>query len=201
MAADDPLVQRALDRLASLNVEVARLKRFINEADRLNEQAPRFPEVDEENAASIMPLGAGAAAKRSKKWNPGAFFNTPLSTAVRRILEARAEAAAGEPSPASVDEIYTSLCEGSFAFDSSGVEPQKNGIRISLGKNSVTFVKLPNSDLFGLVEWYGARPRKTGPKKTNGQPSTSAAGAGEEAAGDAAAEVAQSEVMEDQKQP
>jgi len=202
MASDDPLVQKALDRLASLNSETVRLKRFVNDADRLNDQPPRFPEADDENAASLSLGGhtPGVSVRRAVKWPPGSFFNAPLSTAVRRILEARAEAAGNSPSPASVDDIYAALCDGSFAFDTSGAEAQKNGIRISLGKNSVAFVKLPNSDLFGLVEWYGARPRKPSAKKTNGVPAAPASAGGEKAADDAAADEQQTETTEGQEE-
>ena len=65
----------------------------------------------------------------------------------------------GNPNPASVDEIHEALVQGSFGFSVSGFDAQKNSIRISLGKNSAQFVRLPSTDLFGLVEWYG-RPKK-----------------------------------------
>lgn len=37
-------------------------------------------------------------------------------------------------------------------------------MRISLGKNSAAFVRLPNTDLFGLIEWYGKKAGKPGRK-------------------------------------
>jgi hypothetical protein len=201
MAADDPLVQRALDKIALHSAEVVRWKRFVNQADKLADDAPRFPEVESEEVADSGPLTfISNASRKGKRWNPGDFYTESLSGAVRRILIARKEAA-GNPSPASVDEIHTALSEGSFDFDTSGIEAQKNGIRISLGKNSVAFVKLPNTDLFGLAEWYGARQRKGAPKKANGTASPSTSSASEEAAGDTAADTSQAEETEDQKQP
>lgn len=59
-----------------------------------------------------------------------------------------------------MDDIHEALSTGSFKFEGSGAEAQKNSIRISLGKNSQTFVRLPGTDLFGLVEWYGAGAKK-----------------------------------------
>lgn len=82
----------------------------------------------------------------------------------------------------SVDEIHDALTQGSFAFETSGVENQKNSIRISLGKNSAAFVRLPNSDMFGLCDWYGVRTRQRPRKAANGSeasPATAPAESGE----------------------
>ena len=197
MTTDNPLIDKALEKIAAHTAEVVRLKRFINQADKLADELPRFPEVDEEGTHDTLPQSS-PVSRKGKKWNPGDFFNESLAGAVRRILIARKETAGG-PNPASVDDIHSALSEGSFNFDSTSTDAQKAGIRISLGKNSVAFVKLPNSDLFGLIEWYGQRKGKPGPKKTatNGGTSTSTT-AGEEAAGDAAADPQQDEKSEGQ---
>ena len=100
--------------------------------------------------------------RASRRWEEGTFFNKPLAGAVRTILEAAFEAK-GAAAPLSVDEIRDALTQGSYDFGNGDLEAQKQGIRISLGKNSVTFVKLPNSDKFGLVDWYGLR-RRTRPR-------------------------------------
>jgi hypothetical protein len=170
--ADNPLVTKAMERIEDLMVEARRLQAFINEADRLDGREPRFPDVSELGGGPIAGNGHRPGVRNTPaKWEPGSLFNKPFSTAVRMILAARHEAA-GKPHPASVDEIYEALTQGSFSFDTSGVEAQKNSIRISLGKNSATFARLPNSDLFGLVEWYGIRGRKTGRKQPGAEADT-----------------------------
>jgi len=159
--ADDPLTVKALEKIAAYEAEVTRLKIFVNEADKLNGLEPRFGDLS--TATAVGPIAAARGGQ--KRWQAGEFFNKPLSTVVRQILLARAETAGG-PAPASVDDIHDALTQGTFNFETSGVEAQKNSIRISLGKNSAAFVRLPNTDLFGLVEWYGKKPGKPGRKSS-----------------------------------
>jgi hypothetical protein len=78
------------------------------------------------------------------------FYGQPLAAAIRTILELRRKQDRG---PATVNEIYASLVEGGFAFDTRNEENAKRGLRVSLTKNSVTFHKLPNGK-YGLLEWY-----------------------------------------------
>ena len=153
--ADDPLTVKALEKITAHEAEIAKLKIFINEADKLNGLEPRFADVTA--ATSVGALTPSRA--NQKRWQAGEFFNKPLSTVVRQILLARAETV-GAPAPASVDEIHDALLQGTFDFETTGADAQKNGIRISLGKNSAAFVRLPNTDLFGLIEWYGKKPGK-----------------------------------------
>jgi hypothetical protein len=159
----DDMLTKALEKIAFHEAEAQRLKIWVNEADKLNDQPPRFADLD---LTATVAAGSGTTtARQAKRWSAGEFFNKPFSTAVRNIMVARFDAAGG-PSPASVDDIHEALSQGSFAFETSGETQQKNSIRISLGKNSAAFVKLPNSDLFGLVEWYGKRAGKPGRKST-----------------------------------
>jgi hypothetical protein len=83
------------------------------------------------------------------------------------------------------------MTQGSYAFETASIESQKAGIRISIGKNTTAFVKLPNSDSFGMVDWYpGLRRLGRGRPKINGTDTSASAGdiaSNEEAAGDAAA--------------
>lgn len=157
--ADDPLTVKALEKIAAHEAEIAKLKIFINEADKLNGLEPRFGDVTAATAVGSLTT----SRSNQKRWQAGEFFNKPLSTVVRQILLARAENAGG-PSPASVDEIHDAMLQGTFNFETTGADAQKNGIRISLGKNSAAFVRLPNTDLFGLIEWYGKKPGKPGRK-------------------------------------
>jgi hypothetical protein len=156
--ADDALVQKALDEIAKHESAATRLKRWVNEADQMMGMEPRFPDAAEWGppwAAASATNQRNSGGTTGKKYGTGAFFNKAFASAVRVILTDRFEAAGQTPSPATVDEIHDALLQGSFAFETSGPDAQKNSIRISLGKNSVTFVKLPNSEHFGLVEWYG----------------------------------------------
>lgn len=157
--ADDPLITKALEQIAFHEAESHRLKRWVNDADVMLGAQPRFADLSG-SVASVAVVAAGA----TKKWNPGAFYNKPFSTAVKLILTGRYEAVGVDKAPASVDDIHDALTEGSFGFETSGAEAQKNSIRISLGKNSASFVRLPNSELFGLPEWWGKRAGKPGRK-------------------------------------
>lgn len=189
MSNDDPKVQKALDKIETLSAEIVRWKQFVNQSDELEDRAPRFPEV-----AGMSPLAGAAiaavAGPRGKQWKPGDFFNDSFSNASRRVLSARKEANGGQPAPGSVDDIHEALVAGSFAFDTSGAEQQKNSIRISLGKNSAVFVKLPGTELFGLREWYGTGSgggRRPSSRRSTSETSTDAdPGADEGTAGDAA---------------
>jgi hypothetical protein len=162
-AEDNPLVNTAMERIAALSREMNQLKSFVNQADSLSGREPRFREADNTEMSAPVSMTASATPRSAKRWQPGAFFGKPFAAAVRQILEARHSAASG-PSPASAEEIHEALNQGSFAFDTSGVEAQKHSIRTSIGKNSYLFVKLPNSDLFGLGEWYGTRPKRAAKK-------------------------------------
>lgn len=178
--SDDPL-QKALARIEEIEVdlgptlaELRELKAWVNTADKISGREPRFGDLDA--AAGAAPSGVATL-----KWAPGTFYNKPFAGAVKQILLARAAANGRNPSPASIDEIHEALTQGSFAFETSGAENQKNSIRISLGKNSAQFSRLPNSDLFGLPEWYG---KKSGATRRR----ASAASGGEAADDDASAD-------------
>ena len=153
--ADDTLTQKALEKIATHEAEILRLKIFVNEADKLNDVEPRFGDLNLDSTSTSAPSG--------RRWSAGEFFNKPFSTAVKQVLLSKVTAL-GTFSPMSLDEIHDALTQGSFDFGTSGAEAQKNGIRISLGKNSAMFVRLPNTDLFGLVEWYGKKAGKPGKK-------------------------------------
>jgi len=186
----DDLVAKALDQIAYHEGEAMRLKAWVNDADRLSGQAPRFDDVTMPTTINMSTVGQSSA----KRWQPkpGDYLGKPLATAVKNILVARFEAAGNSPSPATVDEIHDAMTQGSFNFETSGVESQKAGIRISLGKNTVAFVRLPNTDSFGLLEWYpGLKRTGVVRRRFNGDQSASpgddSAAGDEEAAGDAAA--------------
>jgi hypothetical protein len=159
---DDPIAS-AIERIAQHETQAAfhasealRWKIFVNGADELAGREPRYSDMAlpaSPTAATFSPIKPSI-----KTWDAGDFFGKPLATAAKAVLQARYEAA-GKPAPASVEEIREALLQGTYDFGTTNAEQQRQSIRISLGKNSTTFVKLPNTDLFGLPEWYGQRPR------------------------------------------
>jgi len=88
------------------------------------------------------------------------FFGRPLTTCVRDYLEMRKRAKLGA---ASLNDIFDALKAGGYdlqTVSAKGELDQKRGVAISLGKNSVTFIRLPTDD-WGLLEWYpNVRERK-----------------------------------------
>lgn len=87
------------------------------------------------------------------------FYGQPQATCIREILEMRR---ALDQGPATINEIYDSLVEGGFAFDTKNDDNAKRGLRISIAKNSALFHKLPNGKI-GMLEWYPKA--KSAPKK------------------------------------
>jgi len=86
----------------------------------------------------------------SNKIRSDSFYGTPLNSSVRAILEMRRAAGNG---PASVREIYELLLKGGYVFEAKNDENSMRGLRITLGKSSHTFHKLPGGE-YGLTEWY-----------------------------------------------
>lgn len=166
---EDALVAKAMKAIEQHEGEIVQLKVFVNQADKISGREPRFRDISE--IAVMMAGSGGMRAPSAKKFGPGSFLGKAFAAAARMVLTARSEANGNEPSPASVDEIQEALLQGSFDFGTNSSESQKQSIKISLGKNSSAFVKLPNTELFGLAEWYpglkkAARPRRnasTGP--------------------------------------
>jgi hypothetical protein len=156
--ADDP-VSSALERIEQHDAQMAfhakesaRWKTVVNALDELAQREPRFADVHEVSPASPATGGAGPRFA-PRGWAAGEFLGMPFATAAKTVLQARFEAG-GKPSPAAVDDIREALLQGTYNFGTTNIEAQKQSIRISLGKNSGVFVKLPNTDLFGLLEWY-----------------------------------------------
>lgn len=88
------------------------------------------------------------------------FYGQPLVTALREVLIMRRTLDQG---PATINDLFASLIEGGFAFDTKNEDNAKRGLRISITKNSSVFHKLPNGKI-GLLEWYpnakGSKSRK-----------------------------------------
>lgn len=110
--------------------DVAETKRAINTMAKSIGDALPYPEIASESIGGIRP---------------DQFFSKPLAGAVREYLAMRGHAA-------TVGEILDGLRQGGFDFGRDKFA-EKN-LRISLGKNSQTFVQVKGSDSFGLLEFY-----------------------------------------------
>lgn len=154
--SEHPIIAKAVSEIDALSARIAKLKGFVNQACELAGLPPHYADTGPDSDALAL-----TAVGRAAKWRPDEFFNKPFTGAVRRILEARKEAT-GRNEPARVEEIHEALLSGGYSFESTNADAQKHSIRTSLGKNTLTFVRLPNSDLFGLTDWYG------GPKTRKG---------------------------------
>jgi hypothetical protein len=154
------IVEKAEQKLKSLEDEVAKTKRFINTAYELAGQTPPYPDVDRET----RPVSGKI---RKDQW-----YGRPLATVVREILEMRQAANLGA---ASIDEIFDALKSGGFEFEFKDKETAKRGVGISLAKNTSVFHRLPSGS-YGLAAWYPnvKKPKKTGAGE-NGQPGSSEA--------------------------
>ena len=120
--------------------EARRAKRTVNDICRMAGQPERYNDAELEQGD---PAG-------TKQFRSDEFYGKPLNWSVRRYLSSRQARNLG---PASVAEIYESLKTHGYQFEAKTAENAKRGLRISLGKSSHTFHKLPNG-LYGLLDWY-----------------------------------------------
>ncbi|MCA3256347.1 MAG: hypothetical protein INF91_12110 [Alphaproteobacteria bacterium] len=152
MTGSQSTLDKALAKVAAAEAEVVKYKQFVNMICELDGREPMF------SVEELRVGGAQQGGGSGLRFAPDAFFGKPFATAVREILTARKSA--GVVAPASVDDIYDALKAGGFGFPSNDPEKQKMGLAVSLGKNTVTFRKLPNG-LYGLAEWYGGGVRSS----------------------------------------
>lgn len=162
-------IDQANEKIRQMEVEIISHKKLVNQLCAFAKLEPQY--ADE-------ALQAEGAAQLTVKRN--SFFGQPLSTCVREFLEMRAKAKLG---PASLDDIFGALKTGGFDLDQISVKSdtdQKRGLSIMLGKNSQTFIRLPNDD-WGLQEWYPGYKDKRKKKAENGNGKDEA---GEDAGGE-----------------
>jgi hypothetical protein len=127
-------------RIRSKEEDVIRLKRTVNEIYvDAGEEAP-YPNISSAEMASDL------SSLRSDL-----FYGQTISGAAKAYLEIRKSAGQGA---ASVNEIYAALKKGGFPFEAKDDENAKNGLRVSLRKNSSIFHRLPGSGDYGLLTWY-----------------------------------------------
>ena len=121
--------------------QVVTTKKLINQLCTYAKMPAMFPESELEVTTTVVNVQRNS------------FFGRPLTTCVRDYLEMRKRARLG---PASLNDIFDALKAGGYdlqTVSAKGEADQKRGVAISLGKNSVTFIRLPTDD-WGLLEWY-----------------------------------------------
>lgn len=126
-------------KLAEQVSAVVATKSLINQLCEMAKVPARYHDAD---------LTAGSGPSLSIRSDQ--FYGQPQAACVREILEMRKALNKG---PATVNEIYSALVEGGFAFDTKNDENAKRGLRISIAKNTALFHKLPNGKI-GLKAWY-----------------------------------------------
>jgi len=135
------------DRIRSKEEDVIRLKRTVNEMCADAGEEPPYPVIGSADATTSL------SSLRSDQ-----FYGHTIYGAARNYLEMRKNAGMGA---ASVNEIYAALRTGGFKFEAKDDENAKNGLRVSLRKQSTLFHRLPNGD-YGLLTWY---PKAKQPKE------------------------------------
>jgi hypothetical protein len=123
-----------IKEIASLEAQVSEKKKLANMLCRMTGAAPAFQDV--ESSASTIRVDE--------------FYGRPLATAVEEVLVRRKRAGLGA---ATVAEIYESLKQGGFHFNTKNDDNAKRNLYSKLGKNP-KFHRLPNGTTYGLTAWY-----------------------------------------------
>lgn len=141
-----PAIRRLQKDIAAKEAEVLGLKQTVNTLCGYGGLPPIYPNLEKVSVTDLATL------RRDQ------FFGVPLATAVKDYLSLRGDPKSGGAGAATVNEIFSALKEGGFAFDAKNDENAKRGLRISLAKNVAAFRKVPGSGegAFGLAEWYPA---------------------------------------------
>lgn len=132
--------------LARQEQEVIKTKQLINLLCGHAGRQPIYASADLESDSNTVAIASDE------------FYGQPLATAMRKILEKRKASGNG---PATPRELYTSLLEGGYAFDTDVEENRLIGIRVSLRKSTKIFHRLPDGKRYGLLEWYPKAKRQS----------------------------------------
>ncbi len=147
----DQSIAALRETLREQEQKVVETKRLINALSEAAGRGPVFQDVDVVSHSTLTSI------------QPDTFYGQPLNTSIRTVLEMRKVAGLG---PATVREIYETLLKGGFEFPRAKSEKSAmDSLRISLGKSSHTFHKLPNGS-YGLLAWYPATKTSKGKAKT-----------------------------------
>lgn len=132
----DRTIELVQGQIRDLERALAEKKKIVNSLCGLIDRDPVY--------ANVEPSAAGTVLRTDE------FYNRPLASVVRTILERRALANLGA---ASIDAIYADMIRGGFLFDAKNDGTAKRSLATSLAKSTYLFHKLPNGD-FGLTNWY-----------------------------------------------
>lgn len=136
-----PLDQSAHDTIAKLEAKLAPLeeqiapimaeiRRWRVAINMICEAADEPPRYQIEDGAKPAP-----AASARRPYGRSEFYDKPLATVVRRILD--------DCGALDIEELYEIMLSGGFNFTAATPEKAKNNLKISLGKN-MKFGRTPN---------------------------------------------------------
>ena len=141
-------LERIVERIAFHETETFRLKKLYNDVAGIEGREPGYTDLGS--------ISAPATAATTHRWKTGDFVGKKMATATQLVLKARERG-----NVIKFPELHAALTAGTFEFEMSGKEKQIQALRNSLGKNSTTFKRFPDTDEIGLSEWYGKRERPT----------------------------------------
>jgi hypothetical protein len=124
-----------LAEITALETQVSEKKKLANMLSRMAGVGQPFQDVETSSASAIRP---------------DEFYGRPLATAVEEVLVRRKRAGLGA---ATVAEIYESLKQGGFFFNTKNDDNAKRNLYDKLSKNP-KFHRLPNGSNYGLTSWY-----------------------------------------------
>lgn len=141
-----PAIRRLQQDIKAKEAEILGLKQTVNTLCGYAGVASVYSNLDAPSAGDFGSL------RRDQ------FFGVPLATAVKDYLNMRGDPKAGGAGAATVNEIFAALKDGGFHFEAKNDDNAKRGLRISLSKNTASFIKVPGGaeGAFGLADWYPA---------------------------------------------
>lgn len=139
----DMTIASLQEKIKGFDDEIVKIKKTINQLLDLEGRPPLYTDADLQVSATG---GIGINVRRDE------FYNKPLATCARTILERRQSANLGA---ASLDELYGALLAGGYDPGNKNEGIAKRNIAITLAKNTA-FNRLPN-DTWGMREWYGLK--------------------------------------------
>ena len=108
-----------------------------------------FPNEDSEMPAASAPAVEVVGIDQ--------YTGKKMATACREIMQRRKARGQG---PISLEDLYTQLKSGGYAFRAVGKDNAVTSLATTLGKNS-QFRRVPGSvSIWGLAEWYGGPVRR-----------------------------------------
>jgi hypothetical protein len=156
IAAKDADLNPLRAQLAAKEAELNPLKNTVNE---LCKQANMPPAYTVSDGSPALP----ASRSRRVTLRADHFFNKdPSEAAVEFLTQKKNADSSGDPTPATVDEIFDALVSHGCKFNGSSDSTNKTALKTALTRNTAQIAKI-SDDLYGLRKWYGLRAqRKSG---------------------------------------